>query len=87
MRRGGTKAARSPERIPKSAVCAGADETPDSRHSFIRWRYGGRRHGNAPSKSRIVERCAVIGSPQCSHLRSALAVARTSERALTMAPR
>ena len=35
-RRAGTKAARSPERIPKSAVCAGADETPDSRHSFIR---------------------------------------------------
>jgi hypothetical protein len=28
--------ARSPERIAKSAVCAGADETPDSRHSFIR---------------------------------------------------
>jgi len=36
MRQAGTKAARSPERIPKSAVCAGADETPDSRHSFIR---------------------------------------------------
>jgi hypothetical protein len=26
MRRAGTKAARSPERIPKSTVCAGADE-------------------------------------------------------------
>jgi hypothetical protein len=36
MRCAGTKVARSLDQIPKSAICAGADETPDSRHSFIR---------------------------------------------------
>ena len=84
LRRAGSPRRARREMIRRAGTKAARSPEPAFLHPLaLRWSATRQR----TEQKRIVERCAVIGSPQCSHLRSALAAARASERALTMAPR